>query len=90
MGCSAKYRHDMIIGWDISIKLVLNLKLSEHVIKVDDGHVKGYTTPMVDLGTYEFKYLNTGETAPEEFLLMLTLKNCISQNIYALPLNNYV
>ena len=57
----------MIIGWDIPIELVLNLKLSEHVIKVDDGHVKGYTTPMVDLGTYEFKYLNTGETAPEEF-----------------------
>ena len=66
MGCSAKYRHDMIIGWDIPIELVLNLKLSEHVIKVDDGHVKGYTTPMVDLGTYIFKDLNKGKIAPEK------------------------
>ena len=42
------------------------LKLSEHVIEGDDGTFNGSTTPMVDLGAYIFKCLNTGKIAPEE------------------------
>ena len=45
--------------------MVLNLKCSEHVIEADDGPLNGSTTPMVNLGTYIFKYLNTGEIKPE-------------------------
>ena len=32
----------------------------------DDGTLKGYTTPMDDLVTYEFKNLNTGKITPKE------------------------
>ena len=55
----------MILGRDILIELELNLKLSEHFIEADDGDFKGSTTPMVDLGTYIFKDLNTGKISPE-------------------------
>ena len=54
---SAKGRYDMIMGQDLLTELVLNLKFSEHVIEADDGTFKGYTTPMVNFGTYIFKYL---------------------------------
>ena len=56
----------MILGWELLTELILNLKLSEHVIKAYDGPFKGSTTPMVDLGTYIFKYLNLGKITPEE------------------------
>ena len=42
------------------------MKLSDKVIKADDGTLKGSKTPMADLGTYEFKYLNTGKITPEK------------------------
>ena len=61
----AKGWYDMILGQYLSIELGLNLKWSEHIIESDDGTFKGFTTPMVDLGTYEFKYLNTGKIKPE-------------------------
>ena len=48
----AKGRYDMILGKDILTEVGLNLKLSENVIKADDGTFNGSTTPMVDLGTY--------------------------------------
>ena len=57
---STKCRYDMILGQYILTELGLNSKFSEHVIKYDDGHFNRCTTPMVDLGTYMFKYLNTG------------------------------
>ena len=63
---STKGIYDMILGQDVFIELGLNLKLSEHVIKGNDVPFKGYTTPMVELGMYAFKYLNTGKTTPEE------------------------
>ena len=50
---SAKVRYYMILGRYISTPLRLNIKLSEHVIEAND------------LGTYEFKYLNTGKITPE-------------------------
>ena len=57
----------MILGQYLWIELVSSLKLSEHVIKAYDGPFKGSTTPMVDLGTYIFKYWNTWKITPEEF-----------------------
>ena len=44
----------------------MNLKFSEHVIGVDDGPFSGYIAPMVDLGMYIFKYLNTGKITPQK------------------------
>ena len=49
---STKGRYNMILGRYILNTLVLNLKLSDHVIESDDGTLKGSTAHMVDLGTY--------------------------------------
>ena len=59
MDDSAKGRYNIILVQDILTELGLNLKFSEHVIKADYVPFTGSTTPMVDLGTYIFKYLNT-------------------------------
>ena len=59
----------IILGRDILIPLVWNLKFFDHVIEVDGGYFKGSTAPMVDLGTYEFKDLNTGKNTPEELFM---------------------
>ena len=56
----------MILGQDILTELGLNLKWSEHVIKAGDGPFNGSTTPMVDVGMYICKYLNTEKITPEE------------------------
>ena len=56
----------MILGRDLLTELGLNLKLSKHVIKADDGPFMGATAHMVDLGAYVFRDLNTGEINPEE------------------------
>ena len=63
---SDKGRYDMILGRDVLKELGLNMKFSLHVIEADDGHFKGYTTLMVDLGTYIFKDFNRGKIKPEE------------------------
>ena len=65
VGDPTKGRYDMILGQDILTSLVLNIEFSEHVIEADDGPFKGYTTPIVDLGAYIFKYLNTEKNTPE-------------------------
>ena len=62
-------RYDMILGRDLLTALGLNLKSSDHVIEADDGPFKGSTPPMVDMGMYEFKYLNTGNITPEELFM---------------------
>ena len=49
---SSKGIYNMILGRYILNALVLNLKLSDHVIESDDGTLKGSTAHMVDLGTY--------------------------------------
>ena len=59
VGDSAKRRYDMILGRDIITVLRINPKLSEHVLK-------GSSSPMFDLGTYNLKYLSTGEITPKE------------------------
>ena len=63
---SDKSRYDIILGQDLLTELILNLKSSEHFIKADYGTFKGSTTPMVDLGKYIFKNLNTQKITPEE------------------------
>ena len=67
-GYSAKGGYDMILSGDILIELGLNLKKFEHFIEAYGRTFKGYTTPVVDLGTYIFKDLNIGK---------LNLKNCL-------------
>ena len=52
---STKGRYNMILGRYILNALVLNLKLSDHVIESYDGPLKGSTATMADMGTYEFK-----------------------------------
>ena len=61
----AKGRYDMTLGQYLLTELWLNLKLSEQVIEADDGTFKGYTIPLIYLGTYIFIYLNTGKITPE-------------------------
>ena len=67
MNYCTKGRYDMILGRYVLTESELILKFSEHVIKSDDGPFNGSTTPMVDLGKYIFKDLNTGKITPEEF-----------------------
>ena len=55
----AKGRYAMILGRDLITELGLNFKWSNQIIEADDGPFKGFKSPMVDLGTYEFKDLNT-------------------------------
>ena len=55
MDDSYNIRNNIILGRDLLIALVLNLEFSDHVIETCDVNFNGYTSPMVDLGTYEFK-----------------------------------
>ena len=61
---SAKGRYDMILARDILTELLLNLKYSKHVIEEYDGPFMGATAPMIGLGAYLFKDLNTGIIKP--------------------------
>ena len=47
----------------------LNLKSSEHDIEADVVPLKGLTSPMVDMGTFQFKDLNAGKITPEELFM---------------------
>ena len=62
---STKVSYDTILGIYLLTELVLNLNFYDHIIEADDGPFIGATTPMVDLGTYLFNYLNTGKIKPE-------------------------
>ena len=46
-------------------QLGLYIQFYDHDIEADDGSFKGSIETMVDLGTYEFKSLNTTESTPE-------------------------
>ena len=65
VGESAKGVYGMILGRDLLTALGINLKFSDHVIEADYGPFKGLMLTMVDLGEYEFKYLNTGNITPK-------------------------
>ena len=62
---STKGRSGIILGRYLLTSLRLNLKLFEHVIEADDGPLKWSSSPMVDLGTYEFINLNAWKITPE-------------------------
>ena len=62
---SAKGGYNIILVRDILKSLGLNLQLSKHIIEFHYGPLKGSTAPVDYLGTYEFKYLNTGKFIPE-------------------------
>ena len=66
---SSKGRYNIILGRDLLTLLGLNLKFSEHAIEADYGPLKGSSSPMVDLGMYELRNLNTGEITPEELFI---------------------
>ena len=66
---SSKGRYDTILGIYLLTELGSNLKFSDHVTEAYDGPFKGSTASMVDFGTYEFKYLNTGKITPEELFM---------------------
>ena len=72
MDDSAKGRYDKILGRDVLTAWVLNLELYEHFIKSDDGPLKVFTAPMIDLGTYEFLKIKTSTLHPNNRLWMLT------------------
>ena len=55
----------MILGRDILMVSVLNLKSSDNVIKSYDEIFIFSTAPMVDLSTYKFKDLETEKISPE-------------------------
>ena len=66
---SAKGRNNMILDRYILKYLGINLQLSDHVIEWYDRIFKESTSPMVHLGTYTFKDLNTRKITPEEFFM---------------------
>ena len=55
MDDSVKGRYNIMLGRYLLTKLGLNLKLSDHIVEAGGGSLKGETTPMVHLVTYEFK-----------------------------------
>ena len=69
-------------------RIRIKFKISEHVIEDNDGLFKLSKTPMVDLGTYLFKYSNTGKLYLDNCLPMLTPNKYVSQSMHVLPLNN--
>ena len=62
---SSKGRYDMILGRYILIALGLYIKISIYVTESDTEPFKGSMSPTVNLGVYEFKYLNAGKIAPK-------------------------
>ena len=65
----------MILGRDILTSLVLNLIFSEHVIKTYYDPLTGSPAPMVDLGAYECKILNTGKLHLNSYYELLYRRN---------------
>ena len=62
---SVKCRYYIIIGIYLLTYLGLNLKF-ENVFKRGYRPLKRSTAPMIDLGTYKFKYLNMGKIIPKK------------------------
>ena len=58
----------MILGRYILTSLWLNIKLSKHILKADDGTLKESTALVVVLGTYELKKLDTGKITLAELV----------------------
>ena len=86
---SATVRYAIILGRYILTTSVLNIELSDHVIKLDDGPLKGSTAPMVDMGTYESKKFNTGKLHLNNRLRMITQKKYTNWSNSIFLLNDY-
>ena len=65
---SSKGRYGIILVIYLFKYLGLNIKFSEKFTKADDGPLKVSTSPVVDLGTCEFKDLNIGKLHPNNCL----------------------
>ena len=64
---STKSRYAIILGRYLLASLGLYLELFYHYIKGDDRMFERGTAPMVNLGTYEFKNLDTGKITHKEY-----------------------
>ena len=87
---STKGSHDMILGRDLLKYLGLNIKLSDHVTKSDYVTLKGSSTLMINLGTYEFIHLNIRQLHLNNSLQMLIQKKYMIQKKSILLLNYWV
>ena len=76
MDDSANFIYDMILEIYL-LKIRINTKWSDQAIESDYGTFKGSISPIVDLGKYEYKNVNTGEITPEELLT-----NAYSEELY--------
>ena len=65
MDSSNKSSYYTVLGKDILKSLGLNLNFSKQFIKGVYRPFEGSIVRMVDLGTYEFKYLNAGKITPK-------------------------
>ena len=80
-----KSRCDIILGRDITMDLVLDLKYSKHIIAESYGKYKGCTSHMVDLINCSFRPSNLeNEVTPKRFLWMFTHRRfkILSKDIY--------
>ena len=59
----------MILGRNILTVLGFYLKFCQKFIGRGGVPFERSTEPMIDLGTYEFKYLNTVKITPEEYFM---------------------
>ena len=59
-------------------------------LRLNDENFKGSTAPMVDVGMYESKGLNTGEITPEESFTNTHAEKYMDHNKSILILNYYV
>ena len=69
MDDSAEGKYYIILGRDLLIELGLGLKCPKRNIGAGDGPLKGSTSPMIDLGTYKFKYVSTRKIRPGEYFM---------------------
>ena len=70
MDNSTEGRYDMILGRDLLMSTILDLKLSRHVIVGGEIPYEGYITPMIDMITYEYGSLNLKtQFKPEESIM---------------------
>ena len=66
---SAKVRYYMILGRYPLTDLLLDIKLSDHIIEAYEKHFKGSKAPIVEMVAYEFKGLNSGKITYEEMFM---------------------
>ena len=90
MNWSTKIRFDMILGRYMITSLVLDLKLSDSVIKGVGGLFDNNIAPMVNLGTYESKNLDTGKITPKGYFINAYVEELFESETFSLSLNYYL